>query len=125
MSPSSITVYGIPNCNSVKKAQDWLRQQALPFVFHDFKKAGVPEDALDNWLAALGWASLLNRKGTTWRQLPPDVQAQVQDSASARALMLSHSSVIKRPVIDWGVASKPRFTVGYTPESWPTHISLP
>ncbi len=125
MSPSSISVYGIPNCNSVKKAQDWLRQQALPFVFHDFKKAGVPETALDSWLAALGWASLLNRKGTTWRQLPPEVQAQVQDSASARALMLSHSSVIKRPVIDWGAASKPRFTVGYTPESWPTHISLP
>jgi Spx/MgsR family transcriptional regulator len=125
MSNAPVTVYGIPNCNSVKKALDWLRQQAIPFVFHDFKKAGVPETELDTWMTALGWELLVNRKGTTWRQLSPEVQASIHDPQSARSLMLSHSSVIKRPVIDWGNRSNTRFSVGYTPESWGTPISLP
>lgn len=108
--------YGIPNCDSVKKARAWLSQQGLDFEFHDFKKQGVPEAKLEGWLKACGWEVVLNRKGTTWRQLDSATQAAVQDAASAKALMLQQASVIKRPVIEWTSGS---VTVGYTPEGWP------
>ena len=71
----SVTVYGIPNCDTVKKARDWLRTAGVDYQFHDFKKAGVPEAALSDWLKALGWEALLNRKGTTWRKLDLALQA--------------------------------------------------
>lgn len=109
-------VYGIPNCDSVKKARAWLSQQGLDFEFHDFKKQGVPEAKLEGWLKACGWEVVLNRKGTTWRQLDSATQAAVQDAESAKALMLQQASVIKRPVIEWPSES---VTVGYTPERWP------
>ena len=109
-------VYGIPNCDSVKKARAWLSQQGLDFEFHDFKKQGVPEAKLEGWLQACGWEVVLNRKGTTWRQLDSATQAAVQDAASAKALMLQQASVIKRPGIEWPSGS---VTVGYTPERWP------
>ena len=83
--------------------------------FHDFKKQGVPESALDAWLAALGWEVLLNKQGTTWRKLPDEVKASVVDAASAKAVLLANSSGIKRPVADWGDG---RITVGYYPETW-------
>ena len=117
MHPSSVTVYGIPNCSSVKKAQSWLTEHGIAYEFHDFKKLGVPEACLDRWLRTVDWALLLNRKGTTWRQLDATVQGSVHDAASARALMLDKASVIKRPVIDW---PNGQTTVGYAPESWPT-----
>ncbi|MEK8027785.1 MAG: hypothetical protein RLY78_4353 [Pseudomonadota bacterium] len=103
-SPSSAAVpvlHGIPNCGSVKKAREWFATEGLAVVFHDFKKSGVPADRLDAWIAAVGWAKLVNRQGTTWRQLDPAQQAAVTDDAGARALMLAQPSVIKRPVIDW------------------------
>lgn len=111
-----LTVYGIPNCDSVKKARAWLDAQGMGYSFHDFKKAGVPPAALAHWMDRVGWEVLLNRKGTTWRQLDPQTQAGVQDAASAQALMLQHVSVIKRPVIQWPDG---QITVGYQPESWP------
>lgn len=114
--PTSITLYGIPNCTSVKKGRSWLDEQGLPYTFHDFKKQGVPADALQRWVDAVGWETLVNRKGTTWRKLDPAQQAAVQDAATAQSLMLEQSSVIKRPVIDWGQG---RITVGFTPEAWP------
>jgi Spx/MgsR family transcriptional regulator len=109
-------VYGIPNCDSVKKARAWLTEQGLEHVFHDFKKQGVPEAQLQQWLDACGWELVLNRKGTTWRQLDAATQAAVQDAASARALMLQQASVIKRPVIAWPSGA---VTVGYQPQQWP------
>ena len=109
-------VYGIPNCDSVKKARAWLTEQGLDHVFHDFKKQGVPEAQLQQWLDACGWELVLNRKGTTWRQLDAATQAAVQDDASARALMLQQASVIKRPVIAWPSGA---VTVGYQPQQWP------
>lgn len=109
-------VYGIPNCDSVKKARAWLTEQGLEHVFHDFKKQGVPEAQLQQWLEACGWELVLNRKGTTWRQLDAATQAAVQDAASARALMLQQASVIKRPVIAWPSGA---VTVGYQPQQWP------
>lgn len=111
---SSIVLHGIPNCDTVKKARAWLSAQGVPHTFHDFRKQGVPPAALDHWLAQAGWEKLLNRKGTTWRGLDPELQASAVNEAGARALMLSHASVIKRPVVDWGE----RVTVGFDPVAW-------
>jgi Spx/MgsR family transcriptional regulator len=116
MKNTAITVYGIPNCDSVKKARTWLSEQGLDYVFHDFKKQGVPEAELAQWVAAAGWETVLNRKGTTWRKLEAATQAAVVDSPSAQALMREQASVIKRPVIAWPSGA---ITVGYTPECWP------
>ena len=110
-----ITVYGIPNCDSVKKARLWLAEHGHDYQFHDFKKQGLPEAALDTWLAALGWEQVLNKQGTTWRKLSDAVKAGVVDSTSAKAFLLANSSCIKRPVIDWGNG---RLSVGYTPQAW-------
>jgi arsenate reductase-like glutaredoxin family protein len=93
-----------------------LSDQGLEVTVHDFKKQGVPAAVLDTWLAALGWETLLNRKGTTWRKLDAAVHAGVSDSATAKVVMLEHASTIKRPVIAWPSG---KVTVGYTPEQWP------
>ena len=109
-----ITVYGIPNCDTVKKARAWLTARGVDHVFHDFKKQGVPPEQLDQWLQAVGWEVLVNRKGTTWRKLDAAAQAGVRDANSARALMLAQSSVIKRPVVEWSGAT----TVGFDAAAW-------
>lgn len=97
---SQLVVYGIPNCNTVKKARTWLDEQGQAFVFHDYKKQGVPADRLDAWIKQVGWEVLVNRQGTTWRQLDDATKTGVVDAASARALMLDKASVIKRPVVE-------------------------
>jgi Spx/MgsR family transcriptional regulator len=114
MSKTTITVYGIPNCDSVKKARVWLTDHGVDHVFHDFKKQGVPPEAVDHWLKQVGWEVLVNRKGTTWRKLDAALQASVVDNASARSLMLAHTSVIKRPVVVRGQT----VIVGVNPEAW-------
>jgi len=96
-----IIVYGIANCDSVKKARAWLAEHTLDYSFQDFKKHGVPADLLPGWLAAVGWQTLVNRKGTTWRQLDEATRVAVVDDASAMALMRLQASVIKRPVVVW------------------------
>ena len=108
------TIYGIPNCDSVKKARVWFTDHSIEHVFHDFKKQGVPAEAVDTWLQAVGWEVLVNRKGTTWRKLDPAIQASVVDVASARALMLAQASVIKRPVVVKGN----QVIVGVNPDAW-------
>ena len=108
-------LYGIPNCDTVKRARAWLDAHGVAHRFHDFKKAGVPQDRLDEWLASCGWERVLNRRGTTWRQLATGAQASVIDAATARAVMLATPSVIKRPVVDW--ASGP-ITVGFDAGAW-------
>ncbi len=117
--PPAITLYGIPNCDSVKKARAWLSEHGLAYTFHDFKKQGVPPEQLSHWIASVGWEQLLNRKGTTWRRLDTAVQSAVSDLASARALMLAQPSVIKRPVIAWYYARGTQITVGFNPGEWP------
>ena len=114
MTQTNITVYGIPNCDSVKKARVWLSEHGVNHVFHDFKKQGVPPEALDLWLQHVSWEALVNRKGTTWRKLDPALQASVVDNASARDLMAAHASVIKRPVVVQGQT----VIVGVNPEAW-------
>jgi Spx/MgsR family transcriptional regulator len=109
------TLYGIPNCDTVKKARAWLAGEGVEHAFHDFRKAGVPEARLEQWMAAAGWEKLLNRQGTTWRKLDPATQAKAQDPAGARALMLAQPSVIKRPVVEWPDGA---VTVGFDPAGW-------
>ena len=87
MKSPCITLYGIPNCDTVKKSRAWMTEHGLQYEFHDFKKQGVPAEQLAEWTQALGWQKLLNRQGTTWRKLDPDIQAAVQDDATARATM--------------------------------------
>ncbi len=93
-------LYGIPNCNTVKKARAWLAENGVEMPFHDFKKHGVSAELLQPWLQQAGWEKLLNRQGTTWRQLPGETKATVGDEASALRLMLEKPSVIKRPVLE-------------------------
>ena len=114
MSKTTITVYGIPTCDSVKKARVWLTDHGVDYVFHDFKKQGVQQETVDLWLKHVSWDVLVNRKGTTWRKLDPALQAGVVDNASARALMLEHTSVIKRPIVVKGQ----NVIVGVNPEAW-------
>lgn len=96
-----ITVYGIPNCDTVKKARAWLSDQGLEVAFHDFKKQGVPAELLPAWLQAFGRDKLVNRAGTTWRKLGDATKAGLVDDAAAIALMQTEPSVIKRPVVRW------------------------
>jgi len=108
-----IILYGIANCDTVKKSRAWLQTHALAFEFHDFKKQGVPPHRLEAWLQTLGWEVVVNRKGTTWRALPDEQKAAVVDAATARALALAQPSVIKRPVVEWLNGS---ITIGFDPE---------
>lgn len=86
MTSPTITVYGIANCDTVKKARTWLATEGIAYRFHDLKKEGVPPDHLARWIAEAGWDKLINRQGTTWRKLPAAEQAAVKDAASAAAL---------------------------------------
>ncbi len=92
-------LYGIPNCNTVKKARDWLDNNHIAYEFHDFKKQGITQQLLKNWLAQLPHEKLINRAGLTWRGLDDYTKAGIIDSASAIALMQEKTSVIKRPVL--------------------------
>jgi arsenate reductase len=96
-------VYGIPNCDSVKRARQWLAQRGVAVRFHDFKKLGVPPpQTLAAWAQAVGWTVLVNRQGTTWRQLADaDKAALAEPGVAAFACLQAHASVIKRPVVAW------------------------
>jgi arsenate reductase len=111
------TLYGIPQCDTVKRAREWLAAHGVACQFHDLKKSGVPADRLAAWVAAAGWERVLNRKGTTWRQLTEAGKASVVDAASAQALMREQASLIKRPVVEW---SDGRITVGFDAADWET-----
>jgi arsenate reductase len=108
----TITLYGIPNCDTVKKARTWLLDHNVDFTFHDFKKQGLDRATAAAWLDARDWEAVVNRKGTTWRNLPDTQKAEVIDKASALELMLAHTSVIKRPIL----AGAGALQVGFTPD---------
>ena len=111
----ALVLYGISNCDTVKKARAWLGAQGLEHAFHDFKKQGVPPARLDAWIGAAGADKLLNRQGTTWRKLDPAAQASASAPVGARALMLEQPSVIRRPVVEWPDGS---ITVGFDAAQW-------
>ncbi|MES2714844.1 MAG: arsenate reductase [Pseudomonadota bacterium] len=106
----TITLYGIPNCDTVKRARAFLAGRGAVVAFHDFKKAGVPAERLAAWIASAGWERVLNRQGTTWRKLNDGVKAGVTDAGSASVLMRDQPSMVKRPVVEWPDGS---ITVGF------------
>jgi arsenate reductase len=111
MSAMSITIYGIRNCDTMKKARAWLDGHGVAYEFHDYKSAGIGKDRLKRWSDELGWEALLNRAGTTFRQLP-DADKEGLNENKALALMLAQPSMIKRPVLDLG----PKRLVGFKPD---------
>ncbi|MFZ4261304.1 Spx/MgsR family RNA polymerase-binding regulatory protein [Sphingobacterium sp. HJSM2_6] len=95
-----VQVYGIKNCNTVKKALDWLQENNINFVFHDYKKEPATLEKLTEWQKSLPWESLVNKKGTTWKKLSSEEQLSVVDAQSANAVLLTNNSMIKRPLIE-------------------------
>jgi len=94
-----ITLYGIPNCNTVSKARKWLTENNIDYQFHNFKKDGLNQQIIDKWVDSLGWEILLNKRGTTWRKLSDEIKADI-DTKKAVSIMLENTSIIKRPVLD-------------------------
>ncbi|MEO8419679.1 MAG: ArsC family reductase [Hyphomicrobium sp.] len=107
-----VTIYGIPNCDTMKKARAWLESHGVAYNFHDYKKAGINRERLAAWSKKVGWETLLNRAGTTFRNLPDDDKQGI-DEGRAIALMLAQPSLIKRPVLDLGGG---KLLVGFKPE---------
>ena len=106
-------LYGIRNCDTVKKARAWLESRGFDYDFHDYKTAGIDEGRLRAWTGELGWEKLLNRAGTTFRKLP-DSDKQALDEDKAIALMLAQPSLIRRPVLDLGECR----LIGFSEEAW-------
>jgi arsenate reductase (glutaredoxin) len=111
------TVYGIKNCETMKKARAWLETHGVPYEFHDYKTAGIDRAHLTRWIAAVGWERLLNRGGTTFRKLPTAEREDLSER-KAIALMLEHPSLIRRPVLELGA----RILVGFKPESYASEV---
>jgi Spx/MgsR family transcriptional regulator len=108
-----LTLYGIPNCDTMKKARNWLESNDIAYEFHDYRKSGIPRAKLAQWAKAAGWELLLNRAGTTFRKLP-DAQKTNVDERKALDLMLGQPSMIKRPVLERGAT----LLVGFSPETY-------
>lgn len=109
----SVTIYGIKNCDTMKKARTWLEDHGIDYTFHDYKKEGLDAATLDRFLKDIEWEKLLNRAGTTFRKLPED-ERQTVDAAKARELMLAQPSMVKRPVLD----KAGKLTVGFKPDQY-------
>jgi arsenate reductase (glutaredoxin) len=107
------TMYGIPNCGTIKKARVWLEKHKAEYAFHDYKKAGIDKARLEGWVRQAGWETLLNRAGTTFRKLPDAGKTNLTEK-KAIALMLAQPSMIKRPVLE----KQGRITVGFKPEEY-------
>ncbi len=110
----AVHMYGIPNCSTVKKARLWLESQGVNYQFHDFKKQGVTREQLAAWAQQLGWETLLNRKGTTWRKLADARKAAINDADAAFTLMIEQPSVIKRPLLQQDHA----LLIGFDKAEW-------
>jgi arsenate reductase len=110
-----IRIYGIPNCDTMKKARKWLDKNELEYEFHDYKKLGVPEKKLKNWVKKAGWDTILNKRGTTWRKLDDDTKNNI-DETSSIDVMLNNPSAIKRPVLENGTI----LLVGFKEEEYKT-----
>ncbi len=106
-------IYGIPNCDTMKKARAWLESHGVAYEFHDYKKAGIERSKLEAWLKAVGWEVLLNRAGTTFRKLPESAKSGLTEAKATR-LMLEQPSMIKRPVLERGKT----LLVGFNPEKY-------
>jgi len=99
---TKLMVYGIPNCDVVKKTMNWLTAKKTGFEFHDYKRSGISKEKLEAWCKEIGWEALLNKRSTTWRELPLSVQNKITNQPAAIKLMMEQTSIIKRPVIEYG-----------------------
>jgi len=108
-----VTVYGISNCDTVRKARRWLDEHRVEYRFHDYRKDGLNRAMLADWCEKLGWETLLNRRGTTWRQLPEAVRDNI-DAESAMEVMLQSPAIIKRPLVDTGA----NLLIGFDAGRW-------
>jgi Spx/MgsR family transcriptional regulator len=113
-----IRIYGIKNCDSMKKAFTWCEEHGIEYEFHDYKKQGVPRDRLVLWCRTLGWKTLLNTKGSTWRKLTPEEQ-DIATQSKAVATMMEHASVIRRPVVE---TSEGQLLVGFDPTMFESFV---
>ncbi|MCC4307714.1 ArsC family reductase [Alcanivorax marinus] len=113
----AITIYGIKNCDTMKKARAWLDQQGVDYRFHDYRQDGVPEPALRQWIADLGWDTVINRRGTTWRKLDPEVRENMDADAAAEQA-LANPSLIKRPILE----TDDHLRAGFNADEWKTLI---
>jgi len=109
----TVTIYGIKNCDTMKKARAWLDAKGVDYAFHDYKTAGIDKKRLEDWSKAVGWETLLNRAGTTFRKLP-EADKEGLNAAKAIKLMLDQPSMIKRPVLDTGKG----LLVGFKPDDY-------
>jgi arsenate reductase len=115
----TVTIYGIKDCDTMKKARAWLDKHGVAYEFHDYKTAGIEPERLERWCKTVGWEPLLNRAGTTFRKLP-DKDKQALDAGKAVKLMLAQPSMIKRPVLDLGGG---KLLVGFKPEDYGAALS--
>ena len=114
----ALTLYGISNCDTVKKARTWLDAAGVPHIFHDFRKDGLEAAKLQSWIDAIGWEKLLNKNGTTFRKLPDTDKAGL-DAAKAKALMLDQPAMIKRPVVE----ASDGVSAGFSAAEWQTRFA--
>jgi arsenate reductase (glutaredoxin) len=114
----TITFYGIPNCDTVKKARDWLAAQGITYAFHDYKKQGAEAARIAGWVEKAGWERVLNRAGTTFKKLPEADKADL-NAAKAVAVMAANPSCIKRPVLEYPGG----LLVGFKPDEWATALA--
>ena len=117
----SIVLYGIPNCDTVRKARGWLDGLGYDYRFHDYKKAGVEPDKLREWVAVRGWESILNRRGPTFRNLPETERSDL-DAAKAIRVMCANTSAIKRPVVEYETGNGKGLLIGFDPQEWSTAL---
>ena len=103
-----IKMYGIPNCDTIKKARKWLQQHEVEYRFHDYKKLGIDEDQLKNWIETMGWEQLINKRGTSWRKLDENTRSGMNDQAAIR-VMQKNPSIIKRPLLQ----VRDQFIIGF------------
>ncbi|MBB3954843.1 arsenate reductase [Novosphingobium sediminicola] len=113
----TITLYGIPNCDTVKKARKWLEGNGVSYAFHDYKKAGADKDKLTNWIIEAGLEKILNRSGTTFKKLPEEIRAMVDENLAV-SLMVENPSMIKRPIVEY----KGGLLVGFKASEWETAL---
>lgn len=111
-------VYGIKNCNTVKKALHWLDEYKIDYQFHDYKKLGITAEKIAEWQNKVSWELLINKRGTTWRKLDPEVQEKVTNADAAKEVMIAHTSLIKRPIIEF----KDQFVVGFNEEEYKSKL---
>lgn len=114
-----ITMFGIKNCDTIKKARKWLEAEGIEYQFHDYKKDGLNQEQLNTWVKDLGWEALINKRGTTWRKLPEEIKDSI-DEAGAIAVMLENASIIKRPLLINGANNK---LLGFKAEEYQEFIN--